>query len=391
MVGRKNKASGQRNVVALGFTSFFNDSASELAYWILPLFVAGPLGAGAAALGWIEGVAEGTASFARLFSGWWSDRLGRRKPLVVAGYVVANAVKPLLAFTTNTLQVLAIRAADRFAKGTRTAPRDAMLAESADPARRGAAFGFRQAMDSAGAIVGPLAAFLLLQQHVDLRTIFLLAAIPGAVSVLLVLFVVRETGAGRAAGPTLARPSTPLPSQFWWLLIAVAVFAIGNSSDLFLVLRAQQFGIRESAPLLGLVFNASYTLLAWPLGRLSDRLPRKWLLAAGYLVFSAVYAGFAMLRTSGLVWGLFVFYGLYYALAEGVLKALVADLVPPQSRGRAYGTLAGVYGALVLTASLITGQLWEKFGAAVPFRISSGLAALAAVLVLALRVERAPA
>lgn len=406
--------------MALGLASFFNDTATELAYWILPLFLAGPLGAGAAALGWIEGIAEACASFARVLSGWWSDRVGRRKPFVVAGYLVANSVKPLLAWTTSVLQVLAIRTTDRFSKGIRTAPRDAMLAESADQARRGAAFGFRQAMDSAGAIVGPLVAFLLLRHHFDLRTIFLLAAIPGALSIVVAVTLVRETGAGRLSGgraqgpaptnakgaasppegrtqesaptsatngwqtPTTSRlhSTSALPPQFRWLLLAVAVFALGNSSDLFLVLRAQQFGIVAGAPLLGLVFNVTYTALAWPMGRLSDRLPRKWLLAGGYLVFALVYAGFARLDAAWQAWALFAFYGLYYALAEGVLKAMVADVVAPNARGRAYGILATVNGALVLAASLITGQLWERFGPAVPFTLSASLAVLAALLVL---------
>ena len=382
----------RRNVTALGFASFFNDTASELAYWILPLFLTGPLGAGAAALGWIEGIAEACASFGRLLSGWWTDRVGRRKPFVVVGYLVANAVKPLLALATTPLQVLAIRTADRSSKGIRTAPRDAMLAESAHQARRGSAFGFRQAMDSAGALVGPLLALLLLRYHFDLRTIFLLAAFPGALSVLVVLGLVRETGAGRRQAPKPAEPavspsSEPLPRRFRWLLLAVAVFALGNSSDMFLVLRAQQLGMGAWAPALGLVLNLTYTSLAWPLGRLSDLLPRTWLLASGYLVFASVYAGFALVQDSRRVWALFAFYGVYYALSEGVLKAMVADMVPAHLRGRAYGILAAVSGCLVLAASLIAGHLWERFGPAVPFALSASLGMLGALLVLCLRLD----
>lgn len=376
----------RRNIIALGWTSFFNDTATELAYWVLPAFLTGPLGAGAAALGWIEGIAEGCASFARLASGWWTDRIRRRKPFVVAGYVVANALKPLLALATGPLHVLAIRVSDRISKGIRTAPRDAMLAESAEAGRRGAAFGFRQAMDSAGAIVGPLAAFLLLRRHFDLRTVFLFAAIPGAICVLLVLFAVRETGPGVPRTPRSApgtRPST-LPSAFWRLLLAVGIFAVGNSSDLFLVLRAQGLGLGLYAPLLGLVFNISYTLLAWPFGHLSDRVPRKALLAAGYAVFAAVYAAFAWVHVAWHVWLLFAFYGVYYALTEGVMKAMVADVVAPESRGHAYGILAAVYGALVLAASLITGQLWQRFGPALPLSLSAALATIAASVVLTL-------
>ena len=385
-------SSRRRNVTALGFASFFNDTATELAYWLLPLFLVGTLGAGPAALGWIEGIAEACANFSRLLSGWWTDRVGRRKPFVVAGYVLANAVKPLLALAATTLQVLAIRTTDRFSKGIRTAPRDAMLAESVEHARRGSAFGFRQAMDSAGAIVGPLVAFLLLRHHFELRTIFLLAAIPGALSVLVVVGLVRETGTGRKqapkpAGLAVTPSSERLPRRFRWLLVAVGVFALGNSSDLFLVLRAHQLGMMAWAPALGLVFNLTYTLLAWPLGHLSDRLPRRWLLAGGYLVFGCVYAGFALVQARWQVWALFAVYGLYYALSEGVLKAMVADVVSPQLRGRAYGILAAVNGSLVLAASMITGQLWERFGPAVPFALSATLGTLGALLVLFLRLD----
>ena len=381
----------RRNVPALGLASFFNDTATELAYWLLPLFLVGPLGAGPAALGWIEGIAEACANFSRLLSGWWTDRVGRRKPFVVAGYLGANAVKPLLAWAATPLHVLAIRASDRFSKGIRTAPRDAMLAESVEHARRGSAFGFRQAMDSAGAIVGPLVAFLLLRHHFELRTIFLLAVIPGALSVLVVVGLVRETGPGRRQPPQPAGHAAPpsserLPRRFRWLLLAVGVFALGNSSDLFLVLRAHQLGMTAWAPALGLVFNLTYTSLAWPLGHLSDRVPRKWLLAGGYLVFACVYAGFALVKAPWQVWTLFAFYGLYYALSEGVLKAMVADVVPAHLRGRAYGILASVNGSLVLAASLITGQLWERFGPTVPFALSASLGMLGALLVLSLRL-----
>ena len=371
--------------MALGWTSLFNDTATEAAYWILPAFLTGPLGAGAAALGWIEGLAEGCASFARLLSGRWTDRVGLRKPFVVAGYVAANVAKPLLALATSPLHVLAIRVSDRIAKGVRTAPRDAMLAESTEAARRGAAFGFRQAMDSAGAVLGPLAAFLLLRWQFDLRTIFALAAIPGAVCIFLVLFAVRETGTGKGPIPhsALRIPHSALSPAFRRLLLAVGIFAIGNSSDLFLVLRAQGLGLGAYAPLLGLAFNITYTLLAWPFGRLSDRLPRKSLLAAGYVVFAGVYAAFAWVHAGWQVWLLFALYGGYYALTEGVMKAMVADAVEPESRGRAYGILAAVYGALVLAASLITGQLWQRFGPALPFTVSALLALAAAATVLA--------
>ena len=381
MAGQRSESpvSQKRNVLGLAAASFFNDTATEIAYWILPLFLTRHLGVGAVALGWIEGMAEGMTSFARLLSGHWTDRVGRRKPFVVTGYIVSNVAKPLLALVTAVGQVAAIRTTDRLAKGFRTPPRDAMLAESIQAGARGSAFGFRQAMDSAGALAGPLLAFWLLARGFGLRAIFAAAAIPGMLSILTVIFAVRETGSAERSGERTEKVA--LGPRYHRLLLAVGLFALANSSDLFLVLRAQGFGIVQP-PLLGLVFNLSYTALAWPCGKLSDRLPRRWLLATGYAVFAAVYLGFARAGSARQIWLLFAFYGVYYALSESVLKALVADIVPRASRGRAYGLLAALYGVLVVGASVLTGQLWQHFGAQVPFYLSAVLAMLAALLVL---------
>jgi len=326
-----------RNVWVLAWVALFNDTSTEMSYWLLPQFLVTVLGAPPMAFGLIEGAAETIASFSRLLSGWLSDRTGRRKPLTAAGYTLANVVKPLLALTQSWPQVFWIRFGDRAAKGFRGAPRDALIADSVDPAHRGAAFGLRQAMDTAGAILGPLSAILFMRLFAgNIRDVFWMAAIPGVVCVALVWFGVREVRrAPKAPTDSTAKtkPRRFLQGKLLLILAAVGLFSLGNSSDLFLILRAQNLGMAAwTAPALGLLFNVVYAALSWPAGRLSDRVPRRWLVVAGYLVYAAVYAGFALLRAPGLVWFLFAIYGTYYALTEGVMKAWVADLAPADSR-----------------------------------------------------------
>lgn len=391
------EAAGRRNVVTLGLVSFFNDTATDMVYWLLPQFLVGVLGARPGILGLIEGVAESVASFSKLGSGYLADRFGRRKPLVVAGYVLANVAKPLLAVSQAWWHVLAIRFADRLGKGIRTAPRDVMIVESVTANARGSAFGLRQAMDSAGAIAGPLAALALLPLIAgNLRTLFWLAAIPGAVSVLLAIFTVRETKSPMIAsteslakrGPAdavEARTANNLPgfsTKYYLLLAAVGLFGLANSSDLFLILRAQNLGAPAAlAPAFGLVFNLVYTALAWPAGKLSDRVPRKRVIASGYLLFAGTYLGFAVIQQPQWVWGLFAIYGMYYAFSEGTLRALVADLVPSSRRGTAYGWVALVTTVTLLPSSLLAGFLWEHFGPATPFYFSACVSLIATFLI----------
>ncbi len=384
-----------RNLYAFGATSFLNDTASEMAYWVLPAFLAS-IGAGPAQLGIIEGIAESVASFAKLFSGYLADRVRRRKPVVVSGYFVANAVKPLLALTSSWGQILAIRFADRFAKGIRGTTRDVMLADSVDPSRLGSAYGLLQAMDSAGAIAGPLLALLLLP-HYGLRGIFWFAGIPGALCIVVALIGIREVkttpkpadGSLAAARATAWRPH--LPGKFYFVLLAVTLFSLGNSSDMFLVLRAQNIGIPAThAPLLGLVFNLTYTLFSWPAGRLSDRFSRRAMAAAGYLVFTAVYLVFGMATSVSAIWLAMAFYGLFYALTNPVLKALVVEVVAPELRGRALGIYYFVSSVAILLASLVTGELWKFYGPQVPFYLSAVIAFASAALLLTSRVTQAP-
>ena len=385
---------GSRNLFAFGATSFLNDTASEMAYWVLPAFLAS-IGAGPAQLGVIEGIAESVASFAKLFSGYFADRAPRRKPVVVAGYFVANAVKPLLALASSWSQILGIRFADRLAKGIRGPTRDVMLADSVPASRLGSAYGLLQSMDSAGAIAGPLLALILLP-HYGLRGVFWFAAIPGALCVAAAWFGIREVK--RKAGershspqPTAAAIAfTRFPGKFYFVLLAVTLFSLGNSSDMFLVLRAQSIGIPAThAPLLGLVFNVTYTLFSWPAGRLSDRLSRRALAAAGYMVFACVYLIFAIAPSVAAIWFAMAFYGLFYAMTEPVLKSLVVGAVAPESRGRALGVYSFVTSVAILLASLLTGELWKHLGPRVPFYLSAGIALTAAMLLLISRAAQA--
>jgi MFS family permease len=393
----EREPSARRNIYVFGITSFLNDTASEMAYWVLPAFLAS-LGAGPAQLGLIEGVAESVASFAKLLSGYLTDRIPRRKPVVVAGYFVANAVKPLLALVTAWPQILLIRFTDRLAKGMRGAPRDVMVAESVPKNRLGAAYGLIQSMDSAGAIAGPLVALVLLARF-GIRSVFWAAAVPGALCALVALVGVRETRRPAIpAGPEmgeLARDAIPpsgaqdpeeriaLPVSFYLVLAAVTLFSLGNSSDMFLVLRAHDVGIPVAlAPLLGLIFNITYTLASWPAGWFSDHVSRRRVGAAGYVIFAAVYLVFGRAPSTLAIWIAMAVYGFYYALTQPVLKALVVETVGEKVRGRALGIYFFVTSVATLAASMITGELWKHHGAAIPFYFSAAMAVLAAGILL---------
>ena len=384
---KENPRDLRSNVYSFGATSLLNDTASEMAYWVIPAFLVS-IGAGPATLGVIEGIAESVASFAKLFSGYLADRVDKRKPLVIGGYAVANLAKPVLAVATAWWHVLIIRLADRLAKGVRGAPRDVMLSESVPKAGLGGAFGLLQAMDSAGAIVGPLVALLLLHFGHGLRTIFWIAAIPGLASIFVVTILVKETRRPEKKTPPEpkegARGASSLPGSFYYVVAAVTLFSIGNSSDMFLVLRAQDVGIAAAlAPALGLVFNITYTATSWPAGRWSDRVSKRAMAAAGYVVFAVVYAVFAWAPSRAAIWAAMAFYGLFYSLTNPVLRALVAQTIAPESRGRAFGIFYFVTSIATLLASLITGELWKHFGAPLPFYLSAGFALVAAGMLIA--------
>lgn len=353
-------------------------------YPLLPVFLSTVLGANASFIGAIEGVAESTAALLKLASGWWSDKVKKRKPLVVAGYFIATVARPFTAMAQSATQVLLIRLTDRIGKGIRTAPRDALLADSVEPEARGRAFGFHAAMDNAGAVLGPLIAFALIRYYdISLRNVFWLAAIPGALAFIVLVVAVKEI---QASAPTPSKDKTDLsaPDQlgrrFWAYLVVVLLFTLGNSTDAFLLLRANQLGVAIAlAPILWVVLNLVKTLLGTWASGLSDRLGRKPLIVTGWLVYAAVYFAFSRASLPWHAWALFATYGLFYALTEGTEKALVADLVPETRRGSAYGWFNLAVGLGALPASLIFGAIWDRMGAPVAFTFGASLALVAAI------------
>ena len=385
------KTPPESGIVTLGWVSLLTDVASDMIYPLLPEFLTKTLGAGPAALGLIEGVAESTASLTKMVSGWWSDRIRRRKPLVVVGYALAAVVRPLAGLATSWVQVLSIRFADRVGKGIRTAPRDALLAELAPPERLGRAFGFQRAMDNAGAMVGPVLAAILLRFWIENeRTVFLLAFLPGLAALALLLWKVPERRRENAAPAARSDPEVPLPRRFWVLIGIFVLFTLANSTDAFLLLRARDAGVRLwQIPLLWAFFNGVKAASGVPGGMLSDRIGRVRTLALGWLVYALSYTGFAFAAKPLAIWGLFAFYGLFFGLTEGAERALVADLVPGPLRGRAFGIFHGSIGIAALPASLLFGIWWKLFGAPAAFSIGAGLALSAMVALLLSRPELA--
>jgi len=369
-------------VLALAAVSFLTDVSSDMTYPLLPVFLATVLGASATTLGAIEGAAESTAALLKLASGWWSDRAPRRKPLVLAGYTIASIIRPLIGLAQSAPQVLGIRVTDRVGKGIRTSPRDALIADSVDASIRGRAFGFHRAADHAGAVVGPLLAFALLRwEGVDLRTVSLLTAIPGALAVAMLLFGVREVP--RASPPKETKGldlKVPLGGRFWAYLGVLFLFTLGNSTDAFLLLRAGKLGVAPAlVPILWAMLHVVKSLSSTPGGVLSDRLGRKPLIVAGWILYALVYFAFGRASTQWQAWTLFAIYGLYFGMTEGVEKALVADLVVPERRGAAFGWYNLAIGLGALPASLLFGALWDRWGSTAAFDFGALLALVAAI------------
>jgi MFS family permease len=386
-----------QNVRALGWVSFANDVASELAYPIVPLFLRTTLGASYTIIGIIEGVAEGVAVGFRGLAGLLSDRAGeRRKPWIAVGYGLTTVSRPLLALAHGWGLVLGARLADRVGKAARTAPRDALIRDSSAPHQLGSSFGYHRAMDSAGAVLGPLAAVGLLSVlHVSLRTALWVVVLPSAVALALV-------GAIRDVSPTEREEIAPrgrigdLPAPFWGILAVWVLFSIGNSADVFLLLRAHQIGLGTSLTVVAYaLYQLVYSGLSWPLGALSDRIPRTWILGAGLAVFGLVYLGFARPPGDWAVWPLLAVYGVYVAATDGVARAVVGDNAPAGLVGTAFGVFSAATGAALLLASVSAGLLWSKVSPSAPFYVGAAAAALAFVVLLGLpstgyRMRRAP-
>lgn len=382
-----------RNVWAVSLTSFFMDISSEMVINVLPLFLSNVLGVRTGIIGIIEGVAEATASLLKVFSGWLSDKLRGRKWIAVAGYAISALSKPFFYISDTWGMIAAVRWADRLGKGVRTAPRDALIADSIEPSQRGLVFGFHRAADTAGAMIGlviaTIAVWSVQSNNLSLgeptfRTIVLISLVPAALSVLSLAFGAQDVKVDReSATPKITFKG--LGKSFLIFMVIVGLFDLGNSSDAFLILRAQERGISVLGILVMLaVFNLVYSLISTPAGSLSDRIGRKKVIIGGWLVYGLIYLGFAMAQRPWHVWVLYIAYGLYYGLAYGTTKAMVADLVAPELRGTAYGTYNAVLGIIDFPASLIAGVLWQGaggwagFGPSAPFLFGSGLAFLAA-------------
>ncbi len=373
-----------RTVVALGLVSMFTDLSSEMIYPLIPVFLTTVLGAGAFALGVVEGVAESTAAVLKIVSGWWTDRVKRRKPFIYAGYGIAGAVRPLLAFATTWPFVVGIRFADRVGKGIRTAPRDALIADVTPVESRGAAYGVHRSLDHFGAVLGPLVAAALLWVGLGLRSVFLLAAIPAIIVIFVIARMVEEptqTEPITTTGRSVFSRGGELGAGYWTLMAAVVVFTLGNSADAFLLLRLGNAGV-----------SAVWIALLWSLfslvkmgsnlvgGRLSDRLGRKPLVLLGWIFYAAIYLGMAIASSTVILIGLFLAYGLYFGVTEPVERAWVAGLAPADLRGSAFGYYNGAVGIGALPASVVFGGIWAVYGPAAAFTFGAIMAAIAVLI-----------
>lgn len=373
-----------RPVFFLGIVSLLTDISSEMIYPLVPLFLTTSLGAPVAAVGLIEGVAESAASALRTVSGWLSDRLRARKSLVVIGYALSAIAKPLLAAAQVWPAVLGARFVDRSGKGIRTAPRDALIADVTPFRLRGRAFGFHRAADTVGAIAGPAIGLGLLSAFGNqFRPVFLLAFVPAAAGVALLALIPERRPDRHDDGERV--PLRRLGAPFYAFLGVSLLFALGNSSDAFLILRASNLGLSSTEAVSAYItFNAAYALLAMPAGIASDRLGRRSVIGLGFLIFAGVYLGFALAGSGAAMWPLFAVYGMYMALTEGVGRALVADLAPARARATALGLYTGALGGMVLLSSVLAGLLWDQVDVRAPFLLgaATGIASFVLLLVL---------
>jgi MFS family permease len=375
-----------RAVWLLGWVSFATDAASEAIYPLLPFFLTAVLGAGAVSLGIVEGAAEAANSLLKLVSGRASDRSRAKRPLVLLGYSLSSTAKPFIALAARWSQVFTIRILDRMGKGIRSAPRDAMLATFATPSNRGQVYGFHQAMDNLGAVVGPaLATAFLLAYPGRYRTLFALTIIPGAISVLLILLIREKRSSASGFSPTDAAPGVSsadrLPAQFTRFMVVLAIFSLGNSTDAFLLLRLTgAAGDARFVPLMWAGIHVVKSAVSFVAGGWSDRIGRRAVIATGWIVYAVVYAGFAFSRSLIALLAWFLIYGFYFGLAEGTEKAFVADLAPASRRGTAFGSYNTVIGLGALAASVVFGILWTAYGAPVAFGVGASLALLSTAL-----------
>ena len=398
---RKRILGFDANVFFMGLTSFFTDISSELIFTLVPLFLSDVLGATSTIVGLVGGLSDSADSIFRIFSGWFSDKIGKRKALATMGYSISTVAKPFMLLANTWGAVIGVRVGDRIGKGVRSSSRDALIADSVDEKERGRSFGLHRAMDTAGAVVGLIIAAIIVYMipgdkfHMTREAyhwMVVVAIIPAVLAVLVILTLVRERKkVASAAQASTGKPVglTPFSNQFKLFLVIIGLFTLGNSSDFFLILEAQRVKTHLLQVVLMLVlFNLPYALLSTPMGVLSDKIGRKRVITAGWLIYGLVYIGFALSGIIWQIWALFAVYGVYYAICDGAAKAFVADLVPANRRGTAYGIYNGVVGLVALPASLIAGVLWGNIAPAAAFYFGAGLALLAMVGLLFIIKEK---
>jgi MFS family permease len=371
-----------RNIIFTGLTSFLTDTSVKMVYSVMPMFLMS-LGASKTSLALIEGIAESTASLVKAFSGFWSDRIGKNKPFMLIGYGLSALIIPLYTFVVSPMQVLYLRFIERFGKGIRTAPRDSLIAGSVTNGETGRSFGLQKAMDNSGAIVGPLAAFILLVFFPEnYRLIFLLAGIPAVLSILVIIFGIKEA---KKDQESLFKKFhfKDFPSRFWLFLVIVFVFTLGNSTDALLMVKANEVGVKVAfIPLVYMITSIVAVLLAIPVGSLSDRVGKEKILIAGYLIYAVVYYGFGVTTHTGAIVALFAMYGLYSAATDGIQKAFISDITDKNRQGTGLGIYNALLGITLLPASLIAGFLYDKVNSRVPFYFGAATALVSAVLMI---------
>ncbi|MBI5237714.1 MAG: MFS transporter [Deltaproteobacteria bacterium] len=384
-INKKLSSSVKGNVFYAGLVSLFMDISSEMVYPLVPLFLVNILGVSKTTVGIIEGIAEATASVLKVFSGWLSDKLGKRKLLMTIGYGISALSRPVIAGAAVWAHVLGARFIDRLGKGIRSAPRDALIADSVEHRDLGTAFGFHRMMDTVGAIIGPAIAFILLFiLKGNLRTVFLASAIPAVIAVLVIIAFVKEKP--HAEKKERALPKLSLSSfngPFRRYILVIAVFSLGSFADAFIILHAQNLGVgKEFIMILYLVHNVVYAASAIPLGLLADRIGVKKMVGAGFIYYSLIYAGLAAAASSVHIWLLFPLYGVYKGMSDGAQRAYLAHLAPEEKRATAFGVYHTIAGMMLLPASVIAGMLWDKIGPAAPFIYGSALSLTAAIVFL---------
>jgi MFS family permease len=369
----------EKNIFFTGLTSFFTDTSVKMIYSVLPLFLLS-LGASKTSISLIEGIAESTASLFKAFSGYWSDKIGKNKPFMILGYGITVLVTPLYFIIRFPYQVLILRFIERVGKGFRTAPRDSLISGSVKQKEIGKNFGFHKAMDNSGAILGPLAAFLILYFFPkDYKLIFLWATIPAVLGVLTIILFIKEAGTNK--NTTTKILFKQLPKKFYFFLLVIFVFTLGNSADALLLVKTAETGISKSyIPFVYMIFNMVSVFLAIPIGKISDKIGREKLIILGYIVYAIVYFLFGKNNSISVFLPLFILYGFYSALTDGPQKSMISDLIGTNLKGTGFGLYHAVLGITLLPASLIAGVLYDKLGSNAPFYFGSFMATIAAVL-----------